>query len=163
MSFLRFLMLLALVVWIGGIIFFALVVAPAVFSGILPTRHLAGLIVTRVLGNLHWIGILCAAVFLLASLAWNALAMGAARPWAAKHVLIVLMFALTLISQFAIGARMQHLRTAMGEIDSVAATDSRRIQFNRLHVWSTRIEGTVLLFGLLTIFLVAREAPRLIR
>jgi uncharacterized membrane protein len=36
-------MLLALVVWFGGLIFFAFVVAPTVFSsGLLPTRHLAG-------------------------------------------------------------------------------------------------------------------------
>ena len=32
MSFLRFLMLLSLVIWIGGIIFFAFVVAPTVFK-----------------------------------------------------------------------------------------------------------------------------------
>ena len=40
MSVLRFFMLLSLVVWLGGIIFFAFVVAPTVFS-VLPTRHLA--------------------------------------------------------------------------------------------------------------------------
>jgi uncharacterized membrane protein len=106
MTFLRFLMLLALVVWIGGIILFAFVVAPALFSGLLPTRQLAGLVVTRVLGNLHWMAIVCAAVFLLASLGWNAVAAGATRPLALKHVLIAAMLGLTLISQFAITPRM---------------------------------------------------------
>ena len=157
-------MLLALVVWIGGIILFAFVVAPAVFSGILPTRHLAGEIVTRVLGRLHWMAIVCAIVFLLASLGWNAMARGAARPLAIKHLLIIAMLALTLISQFGVSARMERLRVSIGEMDSVAASDPSRMEFNRLHNWSTRIEGTVLVLSLLAIFAVAREAsPRLKR
>ena len=41
MSILRFLMLLSLTVWLGGIIFFSFVVAPTAFS-VLPTRHMAG-------------------------------------------------------------------------------------------------------------------------
>ena len=40
MSFLRFLMLLSLVAWIGGLIFFAFVLAPTAFQ-VLPTTHLA--------------------------------------------------------------------------------------------------------------------------
>jgi uncharacterized membrane protein len=42
MALLRFFMLLSLVVWLGGLIFFAFVLAPTVFSGILPTRHMRG-------------------------------------------------------------------------------------------------------------------------
>ena len=52
MPFLRFLMLLSLVVWIGGLIFFAFVLAPTAFS-VLPTSHLAGNVVGRALGKLH--------------------------------------------------------------------------------------------------------------
>jgi uncharacterized membrane protein len=158
MSFLRFLMLLALVIWVGGIILFAFVVAPALFSGVLPTRQLAGEVVSRVLGNLHWIGIICAGVFLLASLAWNALATGSPRPLAVKHILITLMLALTLISQFGITPRMQRLRSSLGVIDNVAPNDARRLRFDRPHQWSTRTEGTALLLGLLAIFVVAHEA-----
>ena len=55
MSFLRFLMLLSLVVWLGGVIFLAFVLAPTAFSpGLLPTRHLAGSIVGRSLDLLHY-------------------------------------------------------------------------------------------------------------
>jgi hypothetical protein len=45
----RFLVLLSLVVWIGGIIFFPFGVAPPVF-GVLPTHDLAGKVVNRSLG-----------------------------------------------------------------------------------------------------------------
>ena len=55
MSFLRFLMLLALIVWVGGLIFFP-VSRERVFS-VLPSAHLAGLIVRRTLVILHWMGI----------------------------------------------------------------------------------------------------------
>ena len=47
MSFLRYLMLLSLVAWIGGLIFFAFVLAPTAFQ-VLPTTHLAGNVVGRV-------------------------------------------------------------------------------------------------------------------
>jgi uncharacterized membrane protein len=72
MSFLRFLMLLSLVVWIGGLIFFAFVLAPSAFA-ILPTRHIAGNLVGRTLGVLHWMGIFSGLIFLASSLLYNQL------------------------------------------------------------------------------------------
>src|SRR5262249_9127379 len=56
MAFLRFLMLLALIVWIGGIIFFAFVEAPTLFA-ILPTTRMAGDVVSASLAKLHWMGL----------------------------------------------------------------------------------------------------------
>jgi len=42
-------------------------------------------------------------------------------------------------------------------IDEVPHDDPRRLEFNRLHVWSTRIEGTVLVLGLALLYLTARR------
>ena len=156
MPLFRFLMLLSLVVWIGGIVFFAFVVAPALFA-ILPTRDLAGAVVTRSLGALHWMGIVAALVFLITSMAWSAMAAGNVRLFAVKHVLVFVMLVLTLISQFGVSARMHRLRTEMGIVDNVAASDLRRVEFNRLHRWSTMLESGVLFLGLITIYLVAAE------
>ena len=81
MTFLRFLMLLSLVVWIGGLIFFAFVVAPTVFHpGILPTRQLAGNVVNRSLGILHGIGLVCGIVFAITSMVDSRLLTGVAQP-----------------------------------------------------------------------------------
>ncbi len=154
MSFLRFLMLLSLVVWIGGLIFFAFVVAPAAFA-VLPTRHLAGNVVTRSINILHWMGIISGLLFLASSLLFNQLTRGAVHAVSARHLVIVLMLALTLISQFGIIPRMDTLRSSMGEIDSVPATNPARMQFDALHVWSTRLEGGVLLLGLVAVYLTA--------
>ena len=72
----------ALVVWVGGIIFFAFVVAPTVFSpGLLPTRHMAGSIVGRSLGMLHAMAIVSGFVFLIASMVYCRMTVGnAASP-----------------------------------------------------------------------------------
>jgi len=156
MNVLRFFMLLALVIWIGGIIFFAAVVAPTLFK-VLPTHQLAGVVVSRSLGILHWMGIVCGIVFLITSMISSCSASGAAHPFAPRHLLVYVMLGLTLISQFIVSAKLLALRTAMGEIDLVPVTDARRIAFNQLHVWSTRLESGVLILGLIVLFLVARR------
>jgi uncharacterized membrane protein len=147
-------MLLSLVVWIGGLIFFAFVVAPASFA-VLPTRHLAGNLVGRTLGSLHWMGIFSGLIFLASSLLYSRLTRGTPHVFGARNLMIVLMLVLTLISQFGIIPRMDTLRAGMGEIDSVPADSPARIQFDALHVWSTRVEGGVLLLGLVVVYLTA--------
>ena len=155
MPFLRFLMLLSLVVWIGGLIFFAFVLAPTAFS-VLPTTHLAGNVVGRALGKLHWIAIISGIIYLISSLLYSRLTDGTAHVFAARHVLLCLMLALTLISQFGIIPRMDTLRASLGEeIRSVPIDNPARIRFDALHAWSTRVEGAVLLLGLVVVYLTA--------
>lgn len=151
-------MLLALVVWIGGVIFLAFVEAPTVFTpGLLPTRHLAGSIVGRSLDLLHTMAIVSGIVFLIASMLYGRMSVGNARPLALRHLLIVLMLGLTLISQFAISPKMHALRAQAGVIDSLAPDNSVRAEFDRLHVWSENFEGAILLLGLVAIFRTAQE------
>jgi uncharacterized membrane protein len=149
-------MLLSLVCWIGGLIFFAFVVAPTAFS-VLPTSHLAGNVVGRSLGKLHWIGLISGVVFLISSLLYSRFTDGTAHVFAARHVLLCLMLALTLISQFGIIPRMDALRASLGEVRSVPLDNPERVQFDALHVWSTRVEGAVLLLGLVVVYLTARS------
>ncbi len=156
MSILKFLMLLSLVVWLGGVIFFGAVLAPTVFT-VLPTRHLAGSVVSPSLNRLHWMGLVSGLVFLVSSIAYTRLTTGSAHLFAARHVLIVLMLLLTLTSQFAITPKMAGLRASMGDIDNVPQTDPARIQFNALHIWSTRLESGVLLMGLVVVYLTAAQ------
>jgi uncharacterized membrane protein len=149
-------MLLSLVCWVGGLIFFAFVLAPTAFS-VLPTTHLAGNVVGRALGKLHWIGIVSGIIFLASSLFYSRLTDGTAHIFAARHQLLCLMLALTLISQFGIIPRMDSLRASLGEVQSVPVDNPERVQFDALHVWSTRVEGAVLLLGLVVVYLTARS------
>ena len=158
MSFIRFLMLLSLVVWIGGIIFFAFILAPTVFHpGILPSRQLAGAIVSRSLGILHGVGLACGVVFLIVSLIDSHIVTGLAAPFTLRNIIVLVMIALTLLSMFAISKPMLALRQHMVFIDDVPRDDPRRVEFNRLHEWSTRLEGAILVLGLAVIFLTARR------
>lgn len=154
MSFLRFLMLLSLIVWIGGLIFFAFVLAPTAFQ-VLPNTHLAGDVVGRALGKLHWIAIVSGIVFLLSSFVYSRQTDGTVHVFAARHVLLCVMLALTLLSQFWIMPRMDALRASVGDFSSVPLDNPARIHFDALHAWSTRVEGTVLLLGLVVVYLTA--------
>jgi hypothetical protein len=149
-------MLASLVVWIGGIVFFAFVVAPTVFA-VLPTHHLAGSVVVRSLAALHWMGLISGIVFALTSMVYSRLSAGSAQPLAASHLLIYAMIVLTLVSQFGISGKMIALRNSMPEIDNVPLNDPRRVEFNQLHQWSTGLEGGILLLGLA---LLSRTAQR---
>lgn len=155
MSLLRFVMMLSLVVWVGGIVFFAFVLAPTVFS-VLPTRNLAGMVVSRSLARLHWIGLFSGIAYLVFSLLLSRLS-GSFQPFAARNLVVLLMIALVLIAQFGIAGKMNQLRLDMGVIDNVPQDDPRRVEFNRLHVWSTRAEGTILILGLAVLFLTVRR------
>lgn len=156
MPFIRYLNLLALVVWVGGLIFFAFVLAPTVFA-VLPSHQLAGDVVNRSLRILHWTGMGCGVLFAATAMIDSRVVEGAARPLAARNLLIYLMIVLTLIGFFGLQSRMTELRRQMGNIDDLAQDDSRRVVFTRLHVWSTRVEGTVLVLGLALLYLTSRR------
>ncbi len=156
MSFVRYLMMLSLVVWIGGLIFFAFVLAPTVFA-VLPTRQLAGNVVSRSLGILHWMAISCGVVFAITSMIDSRVVDGVVAPFALRNLIIYLMLVLTLVGMFGISSRMLALREQMNPIDAVPHDDARRVEFNRLHVWSTRIESSVLVLGLALLYLTARR------
>jgi uncharacterized membrane protein len=159
MPFLRFFMLLSLVVWIGGLVFFAFVLAPTAFNipAVLPNTHFAGNVVRVALSKLHWIAIASGIVFLISSLLYSRLTDGTAHVFAARHVLLCVMLALTLISQFGIMSRMDTLRVSLGDVNSAPVDNPARMQFEALHVWSTRVEGAVLLLGLVVVYLTARS------
>src|SRR5262249_52040385 len=109
---LRTIMLLALIVWIGGIIFFAFVMAPTLFT-VLPSTKLAGEVVSPALTKLHWMGLVSGILFLLCSVAYNWRKYSQLRLFTAAHVFIVLMLALTAVSQFAITPRIRDVRAKL--------------------------------------------------
>ena len=151
MWMLRTATLLALIAWVGGIIFFAFVLAPTLFT-VLPVQ-LAGNVVSPSLTKLHWIGLVAGLVFLICSLAYNRVKYGQFRLFSPSHVLVALMLLLTAVSQFSVTPRMRELREGRLDLDASRS----HAEFDRLHQWSTRLEGGVLLLGLMVVVLTARE------
>lgn len=154
-SLLRFLMLLSIGVWIGGLIFFS-IVAQISFS-MLPSTQLAGIVVRNSLIALHWIGLSGGGLFLVCSLVENRIESGRLSLFRPSHILVVLMLALTTISQFSIIPRMDALRLSAGEIRRLPIESPIRKQFDLLHSTSTRVEGAVLLLGLILLYLTSRR------
>jgi len=158
MSILRFLMFLSLIVWVGGITFLSFVEAPTAFS-VLPSRHMAGTVVGHSLTLLHWIGLFAGVAFLGCSMLLSSLSTGSAEPLAARHILVLAMLLLTVVSQFGISPKMATLRAQFGDIDTVPANDPGRVRFDALHAWSVRLEVGVLILGLAAAYLTARSLP----
>jgi hypothetical protein len=127
---------------------------------VLPSTHLAGLVVRNSLIDLHWMGMVAGITFLVCSMIDNCVTVGRPRVLALSHVFVVLMLALTAISQFWIIPRMDVLRITVGEISALPAGNPMRAQFDALHSWSTRIETAVLVLGLFVMYSVARRFSR---
>jgi len=154
MNFLRFLMFLALGVWIGCLIFLP-IVAQISFSMLPP--HLAGMVVRNSLVALDWIGISGGGLFLLCSLVDNQITRGKLALFRPSHILVLVMLGLTTISQFSTIPRMDMLRASAGEISTLPADNPIRKQFDALHSTSTHIEGAVLLLGIILLYLTSRR------
>ena len=140
-------MMLSLALWLGGIIFFSAGAAPAVLHTI-SDRALGGAVISEAITRLHWMGVVCGAIFLAASLAYSRIVRGDYQILSASKILVALMIALTLISQLAIMPRLAALRAA----SSVAYAD-----FAQLHQWSVSLEAAILLFGVIVLYLEARR------
>jgi len=150
MNFLKFLMLLTLSLWLGGIIFFTAVEAPAILNYV-PDRALGGAIINQSLEKLHWLGIVCGLVFLLASLLRSYAATHETRLLTLPHFTVMVMIACTVVSQHFILPAIAQLRAAQS--DPAVAT-----QFRHLHNWSVGLESAVLLLGLLLLYSQSRES-----
>ncbi|RZU39532.1 DUF4149 domain-containing protein [Edaphobacter modestus] len=156
---LRALRLLAMTAWVGGLAFFAFVVAPVAF-GRLPSTHDAGLVVGGSLSILHWIGLVGGVLFCLATATlWFRAEVPARVGFAIEMVLAGIMLAVTAYSQFQILPSMERDRIAAGgAIETADISSPARIDFERLHVWSERLEGLVLLCGIGVVLVLARES-----
>jgi hypothetical protein len=73
---------------------------------------------------------------------------------------VVLMLALTFVTQTRVILRLAELRTEMVSVDSTPKDNLLRVEFDRLHKTSVRIETTVLLIGIAALFLIVRNAPK---
>lgn len=155
---------LALGVWIGALVFFGAILAPIAFTQLPPLFpnqaqgfHAAGVVVGGSLVRLHWMGILCGIVFLVAIV----FARAHYRSILPQAVLVLVMIVLTAYSQFLIIPRMDTARDSIGgTIEAVAANNPGREIFEHLHQLSTRVEGAVLLCGILALAVTAHLSRR---
>jgi len=146
---------LAIVLWLGSLLFFP-VVAAVSFSHLSDT-HAAGSIVGACLRILHREGLFAGLLLLVLFVAASLLDMYPRQVLRWPTMMVLIMLALTAVSQFWIIPRMEVYRTAAGGvIDAVPKSNPDRVGFDRLHNLSTHVEEGVMIAGLLLVVLLAR-------
>jgi uncharacterized membrane protein len=158
---LRVVRLLTMVVWVGGLCFFAFVLAPVAFH-VLPSTHQAGLVVAGTLAVLHPMGLICGVLFLASTTAlWMQAAKTgspARRLLMAELWLVLLMMAATAYVQMTIVPAMERDRIAAGgDVDAAPDDNAARLDFERLHPLSEKVEGSALLLGFAVVVLLGME------
>jgi hypothetical protein len=154
----RAFILLLIVLWLGGIMFFPIVAASA--FGSLSDTHAAGTIVRNCLRVLHEEGLFCGPVIVILLLLAQVVK-AVPRSVAAPVFLTLLMLGLTAFSQFSIIPRMEHDRIAVGgAVDAVPPNNPYRIDFNKLHGHSEKVEEGVLIAGIFLVITVAANYPK---
>ncbi|MGH9684997.1 MAG: DUF4149 domain-containing protein [Candidatus Acidiferrales bacterium] len=152
----RFLKVFTLGTWVGGFIFFGFFVAPVLFTT-MKDMDQAGAIVGLLLWRLHILGIIAAIIYLV-------VAVLAARSWKGllqpASILVIIMLLITLVSQLWVMPSMGNLRQQMGSYMNTPANNPLRVQFDHLHVLSTRLEGSVFILGLIALFLTVWQRVR---
>ena len=154
---LRYVGLLALTLWVGGLIVLGAIVAPSVFE-VLAARHvasdrlIAGAVGGELLRRYHVRSFTCGAV-LLGTLVLRGV-MGP-RPimFAVRLVVAFLMLVATAYSGMIVAPRIERVQASAGVAPStLPENDPRRIEFQRLHTASTSIQSVPILGALFLLF-----------
>lgn len=162
MFLLRYLYVVALVIWVGGLVAAGALVAPSVF-GVLQAwnaeegRVLAGRVFGEVLLRLTWLSYAAFAVMFVTLTLHRLLG---ARPL--KYGVRVGIMAAMLVMMLAIGfyviPQVNAIQAAVsGPVSALADTDARRVEFDRLHGLSNILFSMTVIGGLALCFWESRE------
>jgi uncharacterized membrane protein len=159
---LRYVYVLALVAWLGGMLAIGAIVAPAAFEVLqaadpVAGRALAGEAFGAIVARFHYVAY-AAGFLLLVTLA--AMAVLGPRPhaFAVRSSLIALMLGVALYSGFVVLANIDTLQREVGTLPSrLPAGDARRVRFDQLHLLSTRLMMFNMAGALVLLYWEARE------
>jgi uncharacterized membrane protein len=149
---LRFIYLLSIALWLGGMAFFSFLAAPSIFN-ILP-REEAGKVVSDIFPKYYWQGLICGAIALMTSIAlgtrdrWNTLLI-------ARTIIIGVMVLGILYAVVILQPKVQAVKAQITSLESLAPTDPLRLEFGRLHGRSFSVNAAVLLLGVIVVFITA--------
>lgn len=162
MILLRFAAVLALVVWVGGLVALSGVAAPSAFEvmaarQVTDGRVLAGALFGEMLRRFTLISYAAGGLVLLTLVARRILGPRPHR-FAWRAGLAALMLATTAYGSIAVASRIQQLQRGMAvSPSSLPIDDARRVEFGRLHGLSTALQLVPLLGGLALLFWEIKE------
>lgn len=159
---LRYLYVLALVLWLGGMMVAGFVVAPTTFSVLeawdtSTGRVLAGQVFGAVLRRVHLIGYGAAIVMLLVLTLQRVLG-PRPRHYGIRVGLLALMLGLMLYSGMALTPRIDRIQAEVtGPMNRLPTDDARRLEFDGLHRLSTILVTATIAGGLVLLAWETRE------
>jgi len=161
---LRYAYVLALVVWLGGMVILGAVVAPTTFQVLQarePTagRMLAGEVFGSTLARFQYVAYGCGAVLFVTLVVMAVLG---PRPsaFAVRTAIVVVMLGIALYSGLVVSGGIERVQRDIGigvAASSLPADDARRARFDHLHQLSTRLMMINVVGALLLLYWEARE------
>jgi uncharacterized membrane protein len=158
----RYLYVLSLVVWLGGMVALGMIAAPATF-GVLEAREgaggraTAGAVFGETLRRFHLMSYVAGAL-MLAGLTVIALMGPRPRAFGLRMGIVAGMLALSLYSGVVLSGRIQRLQAEVGApMGSLPENDPRRAQFGRLHGLATVLMLINVAGGLVLLYWEASE------
>jgi hypothetical protein len=154
---LRYAGLLALTLWVGGLVVLGAIGAPAIFD-VLAARHvasdrvIAGAIFGEILRRFHLLTYACGVVLLGTLLVRGVMG---PRPimFALRLAIAFVMLIASAYSGLIVSAKIARTQAEIGAApSSLAEGDPRRVAFGRLHAMSTGLAVVPILGGLFLLF-----------
>jgi uncharacterized membrane protein len=161
---LRYAYVLALAVWLGGMVVLGALVAPSVFQ-VLQARSpeagriLAGAVFGTILERFQLLSYVCGAV-ILGTLVIMAVLGPRPAAFAVRTIVAASMLAIAVYSGVVVLRSVNRLQQEIGvnvAPSSLPASDARRVRFDQLHVLSTRLMMINMLGALVLLYWEARE------
>ena len=162
---LRYAYVLALVIWLGGMVALGAVVAPATFQVLQASapeggRALAGELFGVMLSRFHIVAYVAGAVLFI-TLAIMAILGPRPSGFAIRMAIISVMLAVALYSGLIVLGEIDGIQRAVGALPSTLATgDPRRLRFDHLHQLSTWLMEFNVVAALALLYWEAREHVR---
>ena len=159
---LRYVYVLALAIWLGGMVVLGAVVAPTTFQvlqAIEPSsgRLLGGAVFGAILSRFHYVAYGAGALTLLAL---AAMALLGPRPvaFAVRSAIVALMLFVSLYSGLVVLREVNSIQQDIGGLpSSLPAGDERRVRFDALHQLSTRLMVINIVGALALLYWEAKE------
>jgi hypothetical protein len=162
MAAVRYLYVLALVAWLGGMVTIGGLVAPVAFRSLeqrdpIDGRARAATLVGDVLRQFHTVSYVAGAVMLSALITMRVV--GPRPPgFGLRVTLISVMLGAAIASGLLVDPHIARLRASIAApISTLPETDPRRVTFGRLHATSTALMGLAIAGGLLLCLWETRE------
>jgi uncharacterized membrane protein len=159
---LRYAYVLALVVWLGGMVALGAIVAPATFQVLQASapetgRALAGELFGQILARFHYVAYACGAIMLI-SMVIIAILGPRPRAFAVRLALILTMLLIAVYSGVVVLRTIDAIQLEVGQLPSLLAPDdARRIRFDELHRLSTRLMIANIAGALMLLYWEARD------